>query len=132
MPTVYNLQHANYVDRETGIDFHPVANPFVAREDEDEVGRVKRLIAHSRAEVEDEDALDYFRNRPHMFEVMDEGEAVEPPAGDQYEVEQRTDEDGNGTGWFDVLGPDGEPENENALREDDARELADHLNEQVS
>lgn len=131
MPTVYNLQHANYADRETGIEFHPIANPFVAREDEDEIGRVTKRIAHSKAEVEDEEALEYFRNRRHMFLVEKSDGAVEQPAGGQYEVEERENDEGEGTGWYDVAGPDGAVENENALREDDARELADHLNEQV-
>lgn len=131
MPTVYNLQHANHVDRETGVRFHPVANPFVVREDEDEIGRVTPYIAHSKADVEDEDHLEHFRGRRHMYHIEEDGGSPEPPAGAQYEVEERESDEGDGTGWYDVVGPDGEVENENALREGDARELADHLNEQV-
>lgn len=42
---------------------------------------------------------------------------------DEYTIQER------GGGWYDVVGPDGETQNEDALRKDDAHALADELNE---
>lgn len=124
--TVYCLQHSDHRDRETGVEFRPIA-PFVARTETDDIGRETEYIAHSAAEV-DSEHLDYFRSRPHLYHVAEQDETEESePEEATFTVEEREN-----AGWFDVVGPDGEVENEKALREDDARELADHLNETVA
>lgn len=125
MPTVFNLQHTHHTDRETGVTFEQIAQPRVVRVETDELGRETKYIAHSKAEVDEED-IDHFLGRRHMYFVPEQTE--EDDATDaSYRVEEREN-----AGWFDVVGPDGEPENEKALREDDARDLADHLNETVA
>lgn len=123
MATVYCLQHGDYLDKPTGVEFQGI-EPREARKDEDELGRVTRFYASGVAQVDDEEALAHFRARPWLFHVV-ERKAKAPEPAEGWRVEHRAGP------WHDVVrGEDDETEraNEKALSEEDALKLCDELN----